>query len=58
MFFGRVVLPSIVGGFVEWSYEQPVDIAPDVGEVRAKEMRIQEVVEEFLHPAQMGSLAG
>ena len=58
MSFGRVVLPSSVGGTIEWSCESLVDIAPDVGEVRAKEMMIQQVVEELLHPAEMDSSAG
>ena len=58
MSFGRVVLPSSVGGTNEWSYESPVDIAADVEEMRAKEMKIQEGVEEFLVPALMGSSAG
>ena len=51
MSFGRVVLFSSVGGTVEWSCESPVDIAPDLEEMRAKEMNVQEGVEEFLHPA-------
>ena len=54
----RVVLPLSVRGTVEWSCESLVDIARDVGEVRAKEMKIRELVEEFLHPAWMGSSAG
>ena len=50
MSFGQVVLPSSVGGTVEWSSEKPVHIAPDVGEVSAREIKIQEVFEELLHP--------
>ena len=45
--FGRVVLPSSVGGTVEWSCQTPGGIAPEVEEVRAKEMKMQ-VVEKFL----------
>ena len=51
MSFGPVVLPSSVDGTVEWSCEPFVDIASDVGEVRAKKKKIQEMVEEFLHAA-------
>ena len=40
MFFNRVVLPSSVDGTVECSSEEPVDIAPDV-----EEMKIQKEVE-------------
>ena len=45
----QVVLPSS-NGTVEWSCGSLVGIASDIGEVRAKEMKIQDVVEEFLHP--------
>ena len=55
---GRVVLPSSVGGTVELSFETPLDFAPDVEELTAKELRIQEGVEELQHPAWMGSSAG
>ena len=51
MSFGRVVLPSSVGGTDEWSCELPVDIALDVGKMKAEEMRIQVEVKEFLHLA-------
>ena len=50
---GRVVRPSSVGGTVEWSCEWHVDSSPDVGEVRTKETKIQEVVDELMHPAEM-----
>ena len=44
---GRVVLSSSVGGTDEWSCESPVDIALDVGEIRAKEIKIQEGLKSF-----------
>ena len=40
MTFGRVVQPSSVHGTVEWSYNEPADIALDIGEVKAKEMKV------------------
>ena len=55
---GRVVLPSIGGGTVEWSCESTVEIAPDVEEMKAKEMKIQEGFEEFLHLALIASSTG
>ena len=39
---GRDFLPSCVGVTVEWSYGLTVDIASDVEEMKAKEMKIQE----------------
>ena len=54
---GQVGLPSILDGTVERSCESLVDIALDVAEMRAKEIKIHEGVEKFLHPAEMGSSA-
>ena len=51
MLFGQGVQLSSVGGTVGWSCESLVDIGLDFGEVKAKEMKTQEVIEDFLHPA-------
>ena len=47
MFFGRVVLLSIVDGTVEWSCESLEDIVPDVGEVRTKGRKSRRWLKSF-----------
>ena len=58
MSFGRVVLPSSVSGTVKKSCKSLVDIVLDVEQMRAKRIKIQEGVEEFLYPVSVGFAAG
>ena len=46
-----VLRSSCDGGTVEWSCELPVGVALDVGEMRAKDLKTQEGVEQFLQTA-------
>ena len=44
-------LPLTVGLTAGWSCEETVDNSPDVGELRVKELKIQELADELLHLA-------